>query len=161
MGKEKFVRSKPHVNVPDEYDPGLAGVPPGDPVPTESISFVYSKMEFEPREQGLPLAELKAPPVDGNGQTASYAGRDHSQGKPMEQLALGRDGVPGGNTHELEEVSFTYQRIDHEAGDGPSTMAVLEPDDPGGLLVPAVQDLRDATAAMPDPEDLEDQDLDL
>lgn len=185
MGKEKFVRSKPHVNVPEEADPSLAAARPtsaGEPIPTESVSFNFSKIEFESKDEGAPLADLRAPslpaddpPVRGT-DTITFTGLESSHDKPMDQLALSRDGADAGNTHELESISLTYQRIDLESApaDGPSTMVALEPQDDGspdalttdtevqgiliGQLVPAIQKLGDPDT---DPDDLEDPDLDL
>ena len=164
MGKEKFVRSKPHVNAPEETDGDLASPTPpsaGAPVPTDTVSFNYSKIEWESRPQEtIEPGELKAPPlpsdepppIGGTG-TITYTG--------LESPA---------DTHEIEKVSLTYQRIEleHAPDDGPSTMVQLEPqpDDTAdslttdseaegiliGQLVPAIQKINDADT---DPDDLE------
>lgn len=166
MGKEKFVRSKPHVNA--EEEPALTAEPaaPGDPVPTESISFNFSKMSPGTVEPQPSLAgELKPPPpaepaIGGTG-TLTYTG--------LESAAASHD------THEIEEVSFTFQKIEMEQvrdEGGPSTLAALEPQGYGGpdslgaeiepeaisLLVPAVQAAREAANRV---EDSESGDLDL
>lgn len=227
MGKEKFVRSKPHVNIAEDPEPGLVGTDSpatSSPVVSESLSLNFAKFEplmSEPVEPG----ELKAPPAPGDAaasvgaaqtitvggvQTTSSALPDGSM--PYESLTLSAEDAAGfhpdgtplrakvdptpspHDTHEIEEVSLTYQKIELEAtrrpapvgdgtteqfftvrvGDGfddpagPSTLAHLEPQEPGvpgeltteahtdevliGMLVPAIQKIGDEPGA---PDDLE------
>jgi len=166
MGKEKFVRSKPHVNA--EEEPALAAEPaaPADPIPTESISFNFAKMPPRSAEPHPSLVdELRPPPpaqpAIGGTDTITYTG--------LESTTASHD------THEIEEVSLTFQKIEMEQVQdegGPSTLAVLEPQGYGGpdalgaeiepeamsLLVPAVQAAREAANRV---EDSESDDLDL
>ena len=163
MGKEKFVRSKPHVNAPEETDGDLASATPpsaGAPVPTESISFNYSKIEFEHREPVPSVDDLKAPPLPSD-EPPPIGGTDTITYTGLESPA---------DTHEIEKVSLTYQRIEleHAPDDGPATMVQLEPqpdDTPDSLttdseaegiligqLVPAIQKMN---VADTDPDDLE------
>ncbi len=226
MGKEKFVRSKPHVNVSDDAEPdlGSATASTSPDRPMESLALNFAKVEYQHVAEVPPPGQLEAPPMDGDQlsvggaqtvtvggiQTTSSALPDGSM--PHESLTLSAEDAAGfqpdgtplrakveptaspHDTHEIEEVSLTYQKIDTEhfgrpapAGDGtteqfftiaiadglddpdgPSTLAHLEPQDPGapgglatdpeheavliGQLLPAIQKINDEPG---DPDDLE------